>query len=183
MILNASLGIFHPYLHLGYAFEFNQPALVAEALAMAAVHDPDMEKMGPVFTESERLARESSGVGHKSLRELMEDMRADKVLASSIDGDNQIDRSKNVADHATKQMVDYAAQYSLSEDQLEEKMHEMIDTCCMRSPRLTRHPRGDVLTCGISFADCYETVTHQSGRAPQDRLLSVAFGEYTCNGP
>ena len=53
-MLNA--GIFHPYLHFGYAFEYNQPALVAEGLAMASVHDPDFEKMGPIYIEAEKLA-------------------------------------------------------------------------------------------------------------------------------
>ena len=32
-------GFLHPMIHLGFGIEFNQPAIMAEALAQAAVHD------------------------------------------------------------------------------------------------------------------------------------------------
>jgi hypothetical protein len=96
---------------------------------MASVHDPDYEKMGPIFVEAESLAGGSGQRGDKSLREILEAVREDARLTSSMDGENKIDRSKNVADHATPSMVEYAAQYNLSEDQLTERVHELVDTC------------------------------------------------------
>jgi hypothetical protein len=96
---------------------------------MASVHDPDYEKMGPIFIEAESLAGGAGQRGDKSLRELLEAAREDPRLTSSMDGENKIDRSKNVADHATRPMAEYAAQYTLSEDQLTERVHEMVDTC------------------------------------------------------
>jgi hypothetical protein len=116
-------------LHLGYAFEFSQPAIVAEGLAMASVHDPDYEKMGPIFIQAEALAGEPGKRGDQSLRELLEAAREDARLTSSMDGENKIDRSKNVADHAQSPIAEYAAQYTLSEDQLTERVNEMVDTC------------------------------------------------------
>lgn len=32
-------GFLHPMIHLGFGIEFQQPAIIAEALAQAAVHD------------------------------------------------------------------------------------------------------------------------------------------------
>lgn len=130
-----SLGIFHSYIHLGYAFEFNQPAILAQGLAMACVHDPDSEKIAPIFLESEKQAGGPRQKGKKTLLQIMQEIRENKTLRGCIDGDNPIDRTKNVADNATNEMVKYAAQYSVSEDQLQERMDEMYDTCCKRAPQ------------------------------------------------
>ena len=137
--LSAGTGIFHPYIHLGYAFEYNQPALAAEALAMASVHDPEFEKMGPVYIESAQQALLQKGQTGKSLRELMEQMRTERNLKSSIDGSNKIDRSKNVVSNAEKTMVDYIAQYTINDQRLEESMYEMVDTCCKQSNYIFLH--------------------------------------------
>ena len=98
---------------------------------MASVHDPDGEKMAPIFIESENAAGGPRQPGKKSLRQLMEEMRESETLRSSIDGKNLIDRSKNVADNAAQEMIEYGAQYSLIDDQLEGRVDEMIDTCCI----------------------------------------------------
>ena len=37
--LTAWIGFLHPIIHLGFGVEFKQPAIIAEALAEAAVHD------------------------------------------------------------------------------------------------------------------------------------------------
>jgi Questin oxidase-like len=112
--------------------EYNQPALVAEALAMACVHDPDSNKIAPIFTESEKLAGGPRQSGKKTLRQIMEEIRESNSLRASIDGENAIDRTKNVADNAGQEMIKYAAQYSISDDQLENRMNEMIDTVCKK---------------------------------------------------
>lgn len=122
-------GIFHGYIHLGFALEFNQPAIVAEALSMGCIHDSDSNRIVPIFTQSEQLAGGPRQPGEKTLRHIMEEMRGNETLRKSIDGPHLYDRSKNVADNAMQEMIKYAAQYSISGDQLEEKMDEMIDTC------------------------------------------------------
>ncbi|KAG2224768.1 hypothetical protein INT45_005292 [Circinella minor] len=42
-------GAFHPLIHLGYAIEFNLPAVAAEALAMAACTEPNLSSLIPSF--------------------------------------------------------------------------------------------------------------------------------------
>lgn len=103
---------------------------------MASVHDPDYETMGPVFIEAERQAGGAGQHRKTTLRQLLEEVREDRTLHSSPNGDNKIDRSKNVANHATDRVVEYAARYSLTQEELSESLHEMVDTCGM-SPTLT----------------------------------------------
>lgn len=126
-------GIFHAYLHLGFAFEYNQPAVIAEGLAMAAVHDPDANKIAPIYLEAEKLASASGRPGKMSLREIMEELRASNNVRAVIDGNDKIDRSKNVADNAMQKIIQYASKYSLSDSQLEDKVNEQINTCCKHS--------------------------------------------------
>ena len=38
-------GLYHPFISLGYGLEFRSPGIVAEALAMGAVHDDSMKAM------------------------------------------------------------------------------------------------------------------------------------------
>ena len=123
------LGIFHGFLHLGFAFEFNQPAIVAEALGMVCVNDAESEIIEPIFLNSERLASGARQKGRKTLRQLMEEARDDGILKKSIEGPYVRDRSKNVMNNTAARMMKYTAQYSISDDQLEERLHEMVDTC------------------------------------------------------
>lgn len=58
--------------------------------------------------------------------QLLEEMRADKKLCSSVhwsDG-NKLDA---VMERAPDEMIKYASQFTVSPDQLEQKMVEMID--------------------------------------------------------
>ena len=105
---------------------------------MACVHDPDSNKIAPIFLESEKLAGGPRQPGKKTLRQIMEEMREDKALEGSLYGNNPIDKTKNVADNATQEVIKYAAQYSISDDQLDERMREMIDTVC-KKPTIPRY--------------------------------------------
>ena len=172
-------GIFHPYLHLGFAFEYNQPALVAESLAMASVHAPDYEKMEPVYIESETLAGGPRQPGQKTLRQLMQEMRENKILRTSIDGNNLIDRSKNVADNAMQKLIEYAAQYSISDDQLEDRMYEMIATCCNELFYPWTSFFDAVLIMLTSSTHCYKAISNQERRVIQDRLLPFTFRQHS----
>ena len=59
----------------------------------------------------------------------MGEVRRDEVLKQSIEGPYVRDRSKNIADNAMTQIIQYTAQYSISDNQLEERWEEMVDTC------------------------------------------------------
>lgn len=153
-----SSGIFHPYLHLRYAFEFNQPAIVAEALAMAAVHDPEGEKAAAFFTKVEMLAGGPGQQGERGFHDIIEDMRQNKTLTNNIYGRGKINKAPDVADGAPG-IVKYLSQYSIPDAQLEEELDEMIDTSCTGCSSLGQS--FDLLAeaqCSTVYG--YQAVTH-----------------------
>ncbi|KAJ4293366.1 hypothetical protein N0V90_008648 [Kalmusia sp. IMI 367209] len=119
-------GFLHPIIHLGFGIEFQQPAIIAEALALAAVHD---SWMAPFFIEAEKAAK-SNGAdpqNTKSIVQLLDEIRADKKLTASAHwGDGNKIRD-GIMKRAPDEMLKYASQYVISEDQLEEKTAEMIN--------------------------------------------------------
>lgn len=112
-------------IHLGFGIEFNQPAIIAEALAQAAIHE---DWTGPRFLwPAENLAGGIGKPGKKTLVQILEDIRRDEKLVASThwtDGNKMRD---GVLQRAPDEMLKYAAQFSVSQDQLEDKLAEMIN--------------------------------------------------------
>ncbi|PYH42700.1 questin oxidase family protein [Aspergillus saccharolyticus JOP 1030-1] len=119
-------GLVHPFIHFGFGIEFEQPAIVAEALAQTAVHE---DWTGPrFFWPAEERA---GGVGHrgeKSMLEILEEMRRDEKLARSAHWEDGNKMRDGVLARAGEEMLKYAAEYTVSAEQLEEKVAEMINT-------------------------------------------------------
>ena len=120
-----SPGFLHPIIHLGFGVEFQQPAIVAEALAQAAVHDTWMH---PLFLQSEQLAR-AQGSSSKSLLTLLQEIRQDDKLCDSprwSDGNKLRD---GVLGRAADEMIRYASQWTVQQEQLGKKVAEMTNFC------------------------------------------------------
>lgn len=124
--LYVTIGFLHPIIHLGFGVEFQQPAIIAEALAQAAVHSNWMK---PFYLDSEKAANASGADPRntKSIVQLLDEMRADKKLATSAHfGDGNKIRD-GILKRAPDEMIKYASQYIISEDQIEEKTAEMTN--------------------------------------------------------
>ncbi|KAL2867472.1 questin oxidase family protein [Aspergillus lucknowensis] len=120
-------GLLHPIIHLGFAIEFNQPAIIAEALAQTAVHD---DWTGPRYLfPAEEAAGGIGKRGEKTLLQLLEEARADEKLASSAHWDDGNKLRDGVLKRAPEEMLKYASQFTVSEDQMQEKLAEMANTC------------------------------------------------------
>lgn len=119
-------GLVHPLIHLGYGLEFNQPAIVAQALAQAAVHDEWMGK--DYFLPAEKLAGGIGKSGKKSLLHLLNEVRADETLVQSTKWEDVNKIRDGVLTRAPQEMIKYAAEYTVSEEQVEERVADMINT-------------------------------------------------------
>ncbi|KAL2811434.1 hypothetical protein BJX63DRAFT_433438 [Aspergillus granulosus] len=98
-------GLLHPIIHLEFAIEFNQPAIISEVLAQTVVHD---DWIGPSFLwPAEKVAGGIRNRGEKTMLQLLEEARANEKLA--------------------KEMINIASQYTVSEEQIQEKFAEMFD--------------------------------------------------------
>ena len=121
-------GFLHPLIHLGFALEFKQPAIVAEALAQAALHK---DYLAPFFLGAEKQARETTrdpgSHQKKTLYDLLDDIRANAKLATAAhwDDDNKI--RDGVLVRAPQEMIDIASQWTVSPDDLALRNAEMVN--------------------------------------------------------
>jgi hypothetical protein len=149
------LGFLHPIIHLGYGLEFGQPLIVAEALAQAAVH-PDWTL--PFLWGAEAVARSSSNGANRTLVEIMDEIRANAKLASSVEwSDPQNKITDGLFKRAAGEIIKVAAQWRVSPGKLQEKAAEMINAGCMCSSMLLMPPLAPADHFCCSIHDCYGT--------------------------
>lgn len=116
-------------IHLGYAVEYNQPALVAEALAMAAIHEVDTADLTNFLIGAEKAAGGGIKPGKKTLRKILDEARADDDVRNSWRQGLQVELIKNTAHNALDGLTRYSSQYSVGADQVEDRFIEMVDLC------------------------------------------------------
>jgi hypothetical protein len=116
-------GFLHPLIHLGYGMEWNQPAIVAEALGQTATHD---NWIGKFLLPAEEAAK-SRGPSDRTLISLLEEAVANKKLKESPHwSDNNKIRDGIIA-RAPQEMIDIAAQWTVQPHELERKTAQMIN--------------------------------------------------------
>lgn len=119
-------GFLHPIIHTGFGVEFMQPAIIAEGLAQACVHDNWMK---PFFLAVEKAATKNRGKGgRKTIIQLLEEVKEDDELSNAAHWEDGNKIRDGVMKRALDKMVAVASQYTLNEgDDLEEKTAEMIN--------------------------------------------------------
>lgn len=119
-------GFLHPIIHLGFGIEFQQPAIIAEALAQTAVHD---NWMNSLFLGCEKAAEAHRGKNgpKKTIVQLLEEAKNNDKLRNAPQFDHGNKIRDGILKHAPKEMIEIASQYTIEEDELEEKTAEMIN--------------------------------------------------------
>lgn len=124
-------GAYHPIIHLGLGIEFQQPAIVAEALAQAAAHDDS--HIGTLFRNAEAEAAIAYPVAKpKPLIMLIHEVRAnDAIRTAPRWTDFGYKMRDGVVGRAGEEMASVAAQFRIrkEEGELERRTAEMISTC------------------------------------------------------
>ena len=121
------VGFLHPIIHLGFGVEFQQPAIVAEALAQAAAHD---SWIGQFLLGAEKAATSTSD--SKSLAQLLDEIRADKKLSIAARWDDGNKIRDGIMVRAPDEMIKYASQFKVSEQELGDKTAEMANAASKR---------------------------------------------------
>ncbi|KAM3414892.1 hypothetical protein BST61_g10035 [Cercospora zeina] len=75
MMVRMYAGFLHPIIHLGFGIEFQQPAIIAEALAQACCHD---SWIGKALVPAEEAAKQNGD--DKSIVELLNELRSNKKI-------------------------------------------------------------------------------------------------------
>ena len=128
-------GFLHPIIHLGFGIEFKQPAIIAEALAQACVHDT---WISPYLLQTEKA---STTPTKKTLPQLIDEIRADEKLTMAAHWEDGNKIRDGILVRAPDEMISYAKQWSVSEDDLEEKTAEMINTAIYFTAAAQRPPK------------------------------------------
>ncbi|EED17960.1 HypA-like protein, putative [Talaromyces stipitatus ATCC 10500] len=117
-------GLIHPIIHLGFGIEFNQPAIIAEGLAEAAVHEGWVR---PYLQGAEDAAGGIGSKPGKTLTELVHELRQDEEILSSVRHDDANQMRDGVLKRTPEKMKHYAKQYTVSPETLKEQLAEMIN--------------------------------------------------------
>lgn len=135
MLVRMYAGFLHPIIHLGFGIEFQQPAIIAEALAQAAVHD---NWMAPLFFGCEKAAKESSDKdgSKKTIVQILEECKKDEKLSKAAHFKDGNKIREGILKRAPEEMIKYATQYTVKEGELEEKTAEMINAAGMSPTHL-----------------------------------------------
>jgi hypothetical protein len=137
-------GFLHPIIHLGFGIEFNQPAIIAEALAQACVHDT---WTGDYLLLAEKTAKSGSSSSSKTLSELLDEIRANEKLSTAAEWGDPNKIRDGILQRAPDEMLKYATQWTVSESNLDQKTAEMINNAvyftaaAQNPPKQVRNPR------------------------------------------
>ncbi|WEW56145.1 hypothetical protein PRK78_001580 [Emydomyces testavorans] len=119
-----TIGLIHPFIHLGFGLEFKQPAIVAQALAQTAVHEPNLKDF---FVATEKEAGGVGNTGKKTLVELQNECRANSRLRDSAHWSDTSKVFDGVLKRAPNEMIKYASQFTVGPDQTDERLAELVN--------------------------------------------------------
>ncbi|RAH72929.1 questin oxidase family protein [Aspergillus aculeatinus CBS 121060] len=118
-------GLVHPIIHLGFGIEFQQPAIVAQALAQASVHQ---DYLGGDFYKPAAAAAAGAPTPTKTLMEIMDEMRASQTLReAAVHGDSEV-FADGILKRAGAEVIRACSQWTVPEDKIRERLVEMINT-------------------------------------------------------
>jgi len=122
--LPLTLATVHPLIHLGCGLEFGQPAIIAEALALVAVHTSPLSGFPP---EAEKAAAMIGKPTRKSLAQILEDIRTDDRISAVLSWTEGNKFQNGPVQKANKAMVEHASQWNMDTDDLDRFMAETVN--------------------------------------------------------
>ncbi|KAF2264728.1 hypothetical protein CC78DRAFT_553292 [Lojkania enalia] len=126
-------GFLHPIIHLGFALEFDQPCLAAEALAGASIHNNlPLAIVQPV----EEYIRSHPNLPDNSLLSVMDSLRSDSFIKSAVKLNNSPDKlTDGLMKHAAKEIIPHLGKWRVkpTQEDIDYRTAEMIHTCVLIS--------------------------------------------------
>ncbi|KAJ5455992.1 uncharacterized protein N7458_004256 [Penicillium daleae] len=117
-------GFLHSPIHFGYAIEFDQPLIMAEALALTAVHD---SYFGEVLTAIETTSRASGG--NESLISLQREIYSNKKLRQTMTYEHGVFQIRDgLLAHAKDEFIELLGRWKVTPESLKEKTAECLNS-------------------------------------------------------
>jgi hypothetical protein len=123
LLVRMYAGFYHPIIHLGFGVEFEQPAIIVEALAQAAVHSGWVDDF---LLGAEKQAKDAT-TPSKSMVQLLAECRANDTIKSSPHYDDANKLRDGIFVRAKEEMTTVASQWRVSPPELRKKTAEMIN--------------------------------------------------------
>ncbi|KAI2794167.1 Oxidoreductase [Penicillium oxalicum] len=124
-------GAYHPIIHLGLGIEFQQPSIIAEALAQAAAHDDS--HISQLFEACEAQAAIAYPPQHpKPLIQLLREARANETIRTAPRWEDFGNKMRDgVVGRANLEMAFIGSQFIIKPEELElqRRTAEMISVC------------------------------------------------------
>ncbi|WPH03794.1 oxidoreductase afly [Acrodontium crateriforme] len=158
-------GFLHPIIHLGFGIEFQQPSIMAEGLAQAAVHD---NWIGDLFWKTEEASKTHRNELSKGIAQLLEEIHADKELSNSPHWSDGNKIRDGVLARAGDRMAAIASQFHLKPADLAEKTAEMINVAAYYAAGAQRNDH--VVKYDFYFMHCVNSSIFFSAFLKQDWL-------------
>lgn len=167
-------GAYHSVIHLGLGVEFEQPGVIAEALAQAAAHDSfDTDYF--FHTAEKRASAAAAAAAEKgskgeSLVKLLGEIQAtpNLVQAGRVQGlIGTMKMKKAVLVRAGDQIIDIASRFRVSEEDLEKKTAEVLNLCAYMAGAAAKR-EGFVEKIDFFFMHCVTSSIFFSVLARQD---------------
>ncbi|KAJ0324046.1 hypothetical protein Brms1b_001293 [Colletotrichum noveboracense] len=119
-------GFLHPIIQLMYGVEWEQPAIVAEALAEASVHK---NQLGDFFKEAEKNAKNAK-TPMPEIMDLIEEIRGREKLVNSVQMKDSNKVFDGVLKRAPGEMMEVVSKVKVLPEELDERTAEMFHASC-----------------------------------------------------
>jgi hypothetical protein len=118
-------GFLHPLIQLMYGMEWDQPAIVAEGLAQAAVHGNRMETF---LVEAEKKAddRRKGNENMPKILDLIKEASENEKLKNAPDWNDDNKIHDGILVRAPQEAIELASKVVIREEELEERTAEMF---------------------------------------------------------
>ncbi|KAL0944014.1 HypA protein [Colletotrichum truncatum] len=114
-------GFLHPIIQLMYGVEWEQPAIVAEGLAQAAVHK---NQLGSFFDEAEKRSK-SASTPMPRIMDLIQEIRNNEKLVNAIQMKDANKVHDGILVRAPEEMLQIASKVKITQEELDERTAEM----------------------------------------------------------
>ena len=131
-LLRNEPGTLHPLIHLGFGIEFQQPAIVAEALAQTYIHPTWLDSF---LLETDKASKDT-GYPSKALVTLLDEVREDKKLSTAARWTDRNLIFEGVLSRARTEMFNYCIQWKVKSDQIEAAEAEIANAAGAYRPTL-----------------------------------------------
>ncbi|KAM0435148.1 hypothetical protein ACHAPT_003238 [Fusarium lateritium] len=131
-------GLLHPLIQMLYAIEWEQPMLVASALAQTAVHGNNLHDF--LTTAAEKAKADDAPPKMKTILGLLDDINSSEKLRGSAHWDDSQPMVGGVLRRAKDDMATLASRVRVEEDELEERTAEMVHSAAYIAAGAAFHP-------------------------------------------